>query len=233
MVSELPTGGSSVGTEQLCSIDDHKNSALQRLARILLSPGTVVLLIVAFPLSLICGHHLQRLRAMSQIEDAGGKVSFRTNAGVIPHPIDLKVRLRHNVDCIYLASSKLDASTLGLLPTLREAKFVSFNSSKFTDEHVEYLNGMHQLKELQLNGTEITDVGLERLCSSHQLTQLTLNDTKITDASLSALGTQTSLKKLTLYHTCLTERTVTALQTKLPGCEILHSGLKSRGSSSD
>ena len=172
------------------------------------------------------GYHYRtrqrRLHAMSQIEQDSGFVTFRNENGGIPIEITDHVRQHARLECIYLAGSKLDQTTLELLSYLNDAYFISFNSSAFADRHVCYLDGLTNLRELQLNGTLISDIGLEHLSKRHSLTLLTLNDTSIDDRAIDALVAMKSLRKLYLYKTGLSDQGLKRLESELSQCMIFH-----------
>ena len=171
------------------------------------------------------GYHYRlqqrRLHAMSQIEKDSGFISFRSENGGIPLEITDQVRRHDLPERIYLAGSKLDQKTLELLPSLNDARFISFNSSEFADRHVGYLDGFTDLCELQLNGTLITEIGLQHLSTQHRLTQLTLNDTSVDDNAVDALAAMKSLRKLYIRNTNLSDKGLKRLQSELPGCEVM------------
>ena len=163
----------------------------------------------------------RRLYAMLQIERDSGFVTFRNENGGMPIEITDEVRRKDRLECIYLAGSKLEQRTLDLLPSLNDARFISFNSSVFADRHVVYLDELTSLRELQLNGTLITEIGLEHLSKRHCLTLLTLNDTYLDDDAIDALAAMKSLQKLYVHNTHLSDRGVERLQSELPDCKIV------------
>lgn len=163
----------------------------------------------------------RRLHAMSQIEKDSGFISFRSENGGIPLKITDEVRRHDLPERIYLAGSKLDQTTLELLPSLNDACFISFNSSAFADRHVGYLDGFTNLCELQLNGTLISEVGLQHLATQHRLIRLTLNDTSVDDIAVDALAAMKSLRKLYIHNTLISDKGLKRLQTELPDCEVM------------
>jgi hypothetical protein len=144
----------------------------------------------------------QALVALDELHLSGGLQIFRDN--------------------YYLASVDLYPDTLAGLATYNNVRFLSFNSSTFSDDDLHYLDSLDELRELQLNGTIITDRGIEHLSRTHQLEMLTLNDTNISDEALGHLATMASLRKLHLGHTAVSDGALATLQRALPLCEIAH-----------
>jgi len=145
--------------------------------------------LLAIPLTLT-GHYVRqlyanrlRLEAIKQIEsETRGSVTFRNGGAMVyPTPTDDFSRSRLPIGHIYLASCELDPKSLTAVSVLSEVRFLSFNSSPFTDQDVALLDGLWNLNTLQLNGTKITDSGVQQLVGKHHLEQLSLNDTAITD----------------------------------------------------
>ncbi|MEM6689794.1 MAG: hypothetical protein AAF664_10230 [Planctomycetota bacterium] len=165
--------------------------------------------------------HQRRLHAMMQIERDAGFVTFRNRFSGIPIEVTDDVRRNDRLDAIYLAGSNLEQKTLDLLPSLNEARFISFNGSAFADHHVGSLDQLTNLRELQLNGTLITEVGLAHLSREHRLTLLTLNDTSVDDLAIKALAAMTSLQRLYLHNTHFSDEGLIRLQSDLPGCSIV------------
>jgi hypothetical protein len=191
----------------------------------------LVVTLLAIPLTL-AGKYVrqwyadrQRLEAIRQIEsEKRGAVTFRSHSGnmVSPAPRDDFSRSRLPVGRIYLASCQLDPKSLAAVSILGEARFLSFNSSPFTDQDVPFLDGLWNLGTLQLNGTQITDSGVLGLVGKHRLEQLSLNDTAITDDSVEALATMTTLRQLLIRKTKISSEAIRRLKNKLPDCEIVH-----------
>jgi Leucine Rich repeat len=116
-----------------------------------------------------------------------------------------------------------DQEDYSILKAHPETIVLQIANSNFSDETVQYLQGMANLRELDLNDSQVTDAGLQEISKLTALETLRLRGTRITDAGLlEHLTHMPQLKRLDLRQTSISAEVIEQWKAAAKGRRVFH-----------
>lgn len=137
------------------------------------------------------------LEVSDKDESFGGDFPNQEIKGDVKIPSLSRVRLH--------VSDDVDLSFIPKCGAKYLIKDIEWDSEKFDDTQLKFLQGLVNLNQLDLENSKITDEGLKYLASCKRIGFLNLSNTKITDAGLKHLLPLSQLFYLNLSHTSITD----------------------------